>query len=97
MSRALETERLFLILPALQGISGKIQYSYRGRVQRASIQKQYASAQESPLTVQEIKDLLIAHGILDDLLAGDRKTDQLGRHQSHLRLVNEGRVGLGIN
>ena len=30
MSRALETERLFLILPALQGISGKIQYSYRG-------------------------------------------------------------------
>lgn len=97
MSRALETERLFLILPALQGISGKIQYSYRGRVQRASIQKQYVSAQEPPLTAQEIKDLLIAHGILDDLLAGDRKNDQLGRHQSHLRLVNEGRVGLGIN
>ncbi len=97
MSRALETERLFLILPALQGISGKIQYSYRGRVQRASIQKQYVSAQEPPLTVQEIKALLITNGILDDLIAGDRKNDQLGRHQGHLRLVNEGRVGLGVN
>ena len=48
MSRALETERLFLILPALQGISGKIQYSYRGRVQTASFKNNMSRPRNLP-------------------------------------------------
>jgi FlaA1/EpsC-like NDP-sugar epimerase len=94
MGRALETEHMFAVLPALQGISRKIHYSYRGRVQRASLQRQYISAQESPMTVQEIMALLTTNHILDDLVQGDQKGDQLGRH---LRLVDEPQLGLGVN
>jgi FlaA1/EpsC-like NDP-sugar epimerase len=97
MSRALETEHLFLILPTLQEITRKIQYSYRGRVQRASLQRQYVSAQETALTVPEIKDLLISKGVLEDLVNRDRESDKPTDHQSHLHLVNEARLGLGAH
>jgi FlaA1/EpsC-like NDP-sugar epimerase len=96
MSRALETERMFAILPSFQGFSKKVHYGYRGRVERASLQKQYASSQEPPLTVQEIKSLLSTNNILEGLVQGDQKIDQLG-HQGHLRLVNETRLGVGVN
>jgi FlaA1/EpsC-like NDP-sugar epimerase len=96
MSRALETEHMFAILPSFQGIHRKVQYSYRGRVERASLHRQYISSQEPPLTMQEIKSLLSTNNILEDLVQGDQKIDQLS-HQGHLRLVSEGRLGVGVN
>jgi FlaA1/EpsC-like NDP-sugar epimerase len=97
MSRALETDHMFVVLPVLPSISGKIQYIYKGRVQPVSLQRRYISAEETPLSVPEIKQLLIANHLLDDLVYGDAKNDRINRHQGHLRLVNEPQVRLGIN
>ena len=97
MSRALETEHMFAILPSLQEFSKKIHYSYRGRVKRSSLQQQYVSAQETPMTVQEIKDFLMVNNILEDLVNGDQRNDRMVRHQGHLHLVNQPQIGLGIN
>jgi FlaA1/EpsC-like NDP-sugar epimerase len=97
MSRALETEHMFAILPSLQEFSKKIHYSYRGRVKRSSLQQQYVSAQETPMTVQEIKDFLMVNNILEDLVNGDQRDDRMVRHQGHLHLVNQPQIGLGIN
>jgi FlaA1/EpsC-like NDP-sugar epimerase len=97
MSRALETDHMFVVLPVLPSISGKIQYIYKGRVQPVSLQRRYISAEETTLTVPEIKQLLIANHLLDDLVYGDAKNDRINRHQGHLRLVNGPQVRLGIN
>jgi FlaA1/EpsC-like NDP-sugar epimerase len=97
MSRALETDHMFVVLPVLPSISGKIQYIYKGRVQPVSMQRRYISAEETSLSVPEIKQLLIANHLLDDLVYGDAKNDRINRHQGHLRLVHEPQVRLGIN
>jgi FlaA1/EpsC-like NDP-sugar epimerase len=95
--RVLETERMFAILPSLQGFSGKVQYHYKGLVERTSMLQQYISDQEVPMTMKEIKHYLLINRILDDLVPRDRRESVSGRQQRHLRLVHETHVGLGVN
>lgn len=97
MGRALETEQMFAILPSLQGFPGKVHYSYTGRVERASLHQEYISARETPMTVREIKHLLLINHILDDLVPGDPTNDFRRRHQRRLRLVNEPPIGLNLS
>jgi FlaA1/EpsC-like NDP-sugar epimerase len=95
--RVLETERMFAILPSLQGFSGKVQYRYKGLVERTSRPQQYTSDQEIPMTVKEIKHYLLINKILGDLVHRDQQEDAPGRQHRHLRLVHETQVGLGVN
>jgi FlaA1/EpsC-like NDP-sugar epimerase len=95
MSRALETEHMVVILPSLQGFTGKIHYSYKGRVERASLQQQYNSAQEIPMTVKEIKHFLLVNQILGDAVLEGQESD-LPRQHRHLHLVNQTQVGLSV-
>ena len=95
--RVLETERMFAILPSLQGFSGKVQYNYKDLVERTSLLQQYISDQETPMTVKEIKNYLLINKILGDPALSDPQEDVTDRQHRHLRLVNETQVGLGIN
>jgi|UniRef100_A0A7V6A651 FlaA1/EpsC-like NDP-sugar epimerase len=95
--RVLETERLFAILPSLRGLSGKVQYNYKGLVERTSLLKHYISDQEPPMTIQEIKHYLLANRILADLDLRDRQESVSGRQHRHLHLVHEAQLGLGVN
>jgi FlaA1/EpsC-like NDP-sugar epimerase len=95
--RVLETERMFAILPSLQGFSGKVQYNYKGLVERTSLLKQYISDQETPMTMNEIKHYLLANNILADLDLRDQQKDAPGQQHRHLRLVYETQLGLGVN
>jgi FlaA1/EpsC-like NDP-sugar epimerase len=95
--RVLETERIFAILPSLQGLSGKVQYRYKGLVERTSLLHQYNSGQETPMTMKEIKHYLLINKILGDPVLSHRKEDVPRRQHRHLRLVNEAHLGMGIN
>jgi FlaA1/EpsC-like NDP-sugar epimerase len=95
--RVLETERMFAILPSLRGFSGKVQYNYKGLVERSSLLKQYISDQETPMTIKEIKHYLLANKILGDLVPRDKREEVPGRQHRHLRLVHEAQLGLGVN
>jgi FlaA1/EpsC-like NDP-sugar epimerase len=95
--RVLETERMFAILPSLQGFSDKVQYNYKDLVERTSLLKQYISDQETPMTIKEIKQYLLTNNILADLISPDNQIDIPGRQQRHLRLINEAQLGLGVN
>jgi FlaA1/EpsC-like NDP-sugar epimerase len=94
MDRALETENMFVILPFHQSFYGKIQYSYKGRVERASLNRQYISAQETPMTVEEIKHFLLGNNILDTLVPTHQKDDLRRQRPRRLRLVHENQVGV---
>ena len=95
--RVLETERMFAILPSLQGFTGKVQYNYKGLVERTSLLKQYISDQETPMTIKEIKHYLLVNKILADLDPRDQQDGVPGRQHRHLRLVHEAQLGLGVN
>ncbi|MFZ2087366.1 MAG: SDR family NAD(P)-dependent oxidoreductase [Desulfobaccales bacterium] len=97
MGRALETKHMFAILPTLQNFHVKIQYSYQCRVERASLQQQYISSQEIPMTVKEIKQYLLVNNILSDLIHEDKESEGFNQQTRHLRLVNETQVGIGPN
>ena len=90
MSRALETKHMFAILPTLPDFSGKIQYSYQDQAEQASLQQQYVSAQEIPMTIKEIKQYLLVNNILSDLVQEDQKKEVFWQQTRHLRLVNFG-------
>lgn len=92
MDRTLETERLFVILPSLQGLAGTTSYSYHGRVERASLRRQYISAHEEPLTVKGIKHFLLANNILGDFV--DLESEVHRQKRRHLHLVNDTQAGL---
>jgi FlaA1/EpsC-like NDP-sugar epimerase len=94
MGRALETEDMFVVPPTLQGLPPNIQYSYKGRVERASLQRHYRSAQEVPMTVEEIKHFLLTHQLLRDLALGEQQDGPPWQAYRHLRLVNDIPVGL---
>jgi FlaA1/EpsC-like NDP-sugar epimerase len=96
MGRVLETERMFAILPSLQGFSGKVQYNYKGLVERTSLPQQYVSDQEIPMTMNEIKHYLMINKIVGELVPMDQD-DAPGRQHRHLRLIHETQVGLGAN
>jgi FlaA1/EpsC-like NDP-sugar epimerase len=93
MDQTLETERMFVILPSLQGLRGKINYSYHGMVERASLQSKYISAEQVPMTVKEIKNFLLAHHLLGDFVQEQQDEGHLQRRR-HLQLVNETQMGL---
>jgi len=92
VERTLETERLFVVLPAHQGASGKINYNYKGRVERGTLQQQYSSAQEVPLSVKEIKHFLLVNRILDDFEYQETEVARQGTR--HLHLVDDTLVGM---
>jgi|UniRef100_A0A7C3V3S5 FlaA1/EpsC-like NDP-sugar epimerase len=96
MGRALETEHMFAILPSLPESPGKSHYHYKGRVARATLGRQYSSALEPPMTVDEIKHFLLANHILETLVAGNTM-DLPRRHHRHLHPVKEASVGVNIN
>lgn len=94
MSRVLDIQHMFVVLPSLRNFYGKIQYSYRGQVERACLQRQYISAQDTPLTPEEIRQFLLAHHLLGDLtLKGLVEERELHRPR-RLRLVGETQAGL---
>lgn len=94
MGRALETEDMFVVPPTLQGLPSNIHYSYKGRVERASLQRHYRSSQEVPMTVEEIKHFLLTHQLLGDLAPGDQQDGASWQSHRHLRLVNDIPVGV---
>ncbi|MGQ9688168.1 MAG: polysaccharide biosynthesis protein [Desulfobaccales bacterium] len=87
MGRALETDDMFVVLPSLQGLTPKIQYLYKGRVERASLQRHYHSAHQAPMTVEEISHFLLAHRILGDLVPARSCDASEWQIHRHLRLV----------
>ena len=93
MDQTLEIERMFVVLPSLQNVPGKINYSYKGLVERSSVQHQYISSEQVPMTVREIKHFLLAHHILGDFIKEPRTERGLLRHR-HLQLVSETRMRL---
>ena len=93
MDQTLEIERMFVVLPSLQNVPVKINYSYNGLVERTSLQHQYISAEQVPMTVKEIKHFLLANGILGDLVKEPRPERRLQGHR-HLELVTETRMRL---
>lgn len=92
-SRALELEHMFVVLPALRDLYRNIHYSYPNQINRASLPRQYLSAQEPPMTVEEIKHFLVQNDTLSGQVPGDR--EGLGQPQTRrLRLVGESQAGL---
>jgi len=61
--RAIELEQFFGVLPAFRGIYQDIDYSYPTTV-NATVANPYISAEEQPLTVQEIKTFLKDNDLL---------------------------------
>lgn len=93
MDQTLEIERMFVVLPSLKVVPGKINYSYNGMVERASLQHQYISAEQAPMSVKEIKHFLLVNHILDDFVKEQRTERRLQRHR-HLQLVTETQMRL---
>ena len=93
MDQTLEIERMFVVLPSLQGVAKKINYSYSGMVERVSLRHRYISAEQVPMSVKEIKHFLLANHILGDFVKEPRPERRLQRHR-HLQLVTETRMRL---
>jgi FlaA1/EpsC-like NDP-sugar epimerase len=55
--RALEMERYFSVLPAFRGICGDIAYDYSGVISH-QVDNPYISADETPLSIDELKHFL---------------------------------------
>jgi FlaA1/EpsC-like NDP-sugar epimerase len=94
MDRALETENMFVILPFHQSFYRKIQYSYKGRVERASLHRQYISSMDPPMTVKEIKHFLLGNNILGTPVPAHQKDGLRRQGSRRLRLVNENQAGV---
>lgn len=62
--RAVELPRYFSVLPAFRGIYHDIQYDYPEQI-RAEVTNPYVSAEENPLTVTEVVQLLKDYKLLD--------------------------------
>lgn len=63
-SRTVELERYFSVLPAFRGIYRDIRYDYPGIVSDA-VNNPYHSANETPLTQDELRDFLIKNNLLE--------------------------------
>jgi len=94
MNRALELHQMFVILPSLRSLYGNIHYSYKSQVERASLQGQYVSSQEIPLTLEEIKHFLLEHRLLEDLGLEDQGDGVQEPRPQRLRLVGGSNLGL---
>lgn len=62
--RAVELRHYFSILPAFRGIYHEIPYDYPDRSSRV-VTRPYISSEETPLTVTEIRALLVNNNLLD--------------------------------
>lgn len=65
--RAVELEKMFVILPAMRSFYQKIDYSYPGEVFPRVVPRAYVSSREQPLTVGQIKNYLRDHRVLPEL------------------------------
>lgn len=61
--RSIELERYFVVLPAFRGIYREIDYSYAEQIAR-TVTNAYVSANEPPLPVTRIRQLLKDYGLL---------------------------------
>ncbi len=62
--RAIELTKYFAVLPAFRGIYHDISYDYPNTVS-SRVTNPYVSAQERPLTIQQIRAFLLENGLLD--------------------------------
>lgn len=63
INRTLENESYYIVLPAYRDIYKNIDFKYENTLSN-SVEKKYISSEESPLTIQEIKDFLINSNLL---------------------------------
>jgi FlaA1/EpsC-like NDP-sugar epimerase len=63
VSRTLELQDMYVVLPAFRAIYQNIAYSYPGASQY-TVDCPYNSAKEPPLTMAEIKDFMLNNGLL---------------------------------
>ena len=63
--RAFELERYFVILPAFRGLYREINYEYPKIVSR-EVLNPYVSGAETPLTQDQLRDLLVRYGLLEE-------------------------------
>ncbi len=89
MGRALETEDMFVVLPSLQGLPAGIQYTYRGRVEQTFLPRRVHSAQEVPMTVEEITHFLLHRQILGKWTQAGLQDDLPRPPYPRLRLVRD--------
>ena len=62
--RSVELKEYFAVLPAFRGIYNDISYNYPDLISN-EIEKPYISSEQTPLNVNEIKNFLIGHNLLD--------------------------------
>jgi FlaA1/EpsC-like NDP-sugar epimerase len=65
--RAVELERMFVILPAMRNFYQKIDYSYPGEVFPRAVPRAYVSSREKPLSVEQIKHYLRENEVLPEV------------------------------
>ncbi|MEJ5329861.1 MAG: SDR family NAD(P)-dependent oxidoreductase [Desulfobaccales bacterium] len=65
--RAVELEKMFVILPAMRSFYQKIDYSYPGEVFPRGVPRAYVSSREKPMTVEQIKNYLRENGVLPEV------------------------------
>ena len=70
--RALELPKYFSVLPAFRGIYKNISYDYP-EIMKKKVENPYISANESPLSPEELKDFLLKNNLLE-------MDEDLGRH-----------------
>lgn len=68
VGRAKELTSMFAILPALRAFYRKIDYRYPDETSAVENQHPYISSLQEPMTIEEIREYLIRHGLLDDFV-----------------------------
>uniref|UniRef100_A0A7C5ALF9 NAD-dependent epimerase/dehydratase family protein n=1 Tax=Desulfobacca acetoxidans TaxID=60893 RepID=A0A7C5ALF9_9BACT len=71
MGRALELQQMFVVLPSLPELAAKVRYRYADKLEFASCRRPYMSSREIPLTLEEIKQFLLTHRLLEPGLPED--------------------------
>ncbi|MDB9758763.1 polysaccharide biosynthesis protein [Gammaproteobacteria bacterium] len=69
MKRSVELDSFFAVLPAFRGFFKQTQYNYK-RVIREGVDNPYNSSKEPQMTINEIKDFLRIHNVLNKLSVG---------------------------
>ncbi len=65
MTRALELQQMFVILPALRSFYHNIKYEYADQLNSRNISRPYISSNEKPMDIEGIKAFLLQHDILE--------------------------------
>ncbi len=91
--RAVELDRMFVILPAMRSFYQKIDYSYPGEIFPRAVPRAYVSSREKPLTVEQIKRFLQENGVLGEV-TGDPSLQQVPRWPKSIHLLPVRQVGM---